>query len=357
MNGFSLNRLAQAARCDHVLQVAAVLASQLLMLDVACGQQAIVPTCLPFPETYRISDDGKGCVPNASPDDFKTVKAFCDTAHGTLIPATNGKVEACALPAVTPSCPSGGGIAYSSETKQCVRNVSASVSDPSNYVHDCIKVLAPIKGASLQKPKSEKAAKDGAAGDATAKNDGDDDRFYVSWQSKDGKQIDLVPAKKGSILGMLSWACDPVRDEAATRVNVDDLVESGALRSGWVYGMLVAPFKFYPYSGQITASTTIGPYLGWRMERPVGTTTVVGSAGISSVSATAKDESGATKTVPLTAWSAATGLIFEVSKGKTPFRVGFLVGKDWVDRKSAVKYENNARTWLALQLGFDFTDL
>jgi hypothetical protein len=334
MNRLTLNRIARAAFGGVAVQVGAALASQALLLGTAYAQKQVVAPNCGNADTFQISADGKTCVPKeALQKAAQTEKPVCDILHGTFTAADGSKAPKCEVATQAPTCPSVAGITYSAAEKQCVREASTPVSDPTNYVHDCIKRVTPIKGAPS-----------------------DRDQLYVSWQSKDGSQVDLVPAEKGKFLGLWDWACDPIANQPATRISVEELVESGALRSGWVYGMLVAPFKFYPSSGEITASATIGPYLGWRMERPVGTMTVVGSAGISSVSAAAKDENNIAKTVPLTAWSAATGLIFEVSKGKSPFRVGLLVGKDWVDRKSAVKYENNGHTWLALQLGFDFTD-
>lgn len=212
-------------------------------------------------------------------------------------------------------------------------------SDPGSFVHDCLRPMGKIDKA----PPSPKDVPEG--------HKSTDYRLYVSSQSVDGKTIDVLPAWTSPLVG-----CEPVAGSDSASISIADVLKSGALRSGWVYGVMVAPFKFYPHSGELGSSGTVGPYLGRRLDYATWANTWVVTGGISAVNATTKDESGQAKSVPLTAWSAAVGGVFEVSKGKTPFRVGVLVGKDWVDRKSSIKYENNARTWAALQFGYDFTD-
>lgn len=252
----------------------------------------VVAPICPNPGTHKLSEDGKKCVPKV--DAGKAVQ-----------PAQPAKSDTAA----------------------------AAVSDPGNYEHDCIKPFGALK---------KRLADEGFG---LGK-----DKLYVA--SQDGINLQVLPANDGTIFG-----CNPI-DGQQTKVTVDEVVASGSFRSGWVYGVLVAPFKFYPHSGEIAASSTIGPYLGWRMDRNflgVSTTWVL-SSGIGSVTAKDKDESGQVKSAQLTALSGSTGLVFEINKGKNPFRAGVLIGKDWIDRKSSITYENNGRTWFALQLGYDWTD-
>jgi hypothetical protein len=277
-----------------ILRSAVALALQTFLLGSVFAQEGIAPVC-PNPTTHKLSEDGKTCLPKA--DSEKPPQIDKEAAP-------------------------------------------ASLSEPGNYVHDCIKPLGSLK---------RRLTKDGFGTEGGTT--GSKEKLYVAFQ--DGAKLGVLPADNGPIFG-----CKPI-DGEQTSVTVDEVVSSGSFRSGWVYGMLVAPFKFYPYSGEIAASATVGPYLGWRIDRSnflgISTTWVL-SGGISSVTAKYKDEAGQAKSAQLTAWSGATGFIFDINKGKNPFRAGVLVGKDWVDRKSSVTYENNAHTWFALQLGYDWTD-
>lgn len=269
---------------SFLLKCAAALAVDALIVGSAYAQNED-PVC-PHPDTHVLSEDKKTCVP-------KVPKEKAPPAE------KSEKV----------------------------------VSNPANYVHDCIKPFGTLK-----KSLEAKGVKN--------------DKVYVA--SQDGSTLRVLPAGKEKILGI--FGCHP-EDGEQFEITVDEIISSGSFRSGWVYGVMVAPFKFYPYSGEIAASATVGPYLGWRMDRVMGvSTTWVVSGGISSVTAQDKDEAGQPKSVQMTAWSGATGFIFEIKKGTNPFRAGMLVGKDWIDRKSSVRYENNARTWVALQLGYDWTD-
>lgn len=328
MKRHRLNRVTTLLCSRAVLQCAALVGAQILWLDAAFGQEPMFPKC-PISETYRISDDGTACVPNDLTKDPQTNGDFCKELQGAFTQAVDGKPSRCELPRQVPACPAMKGVSYSPKDKACVREIVVAKSDPADYVRDC---LTPVATIPNQPPGASK--------------------LYVTGQSEDGSVLTVVSAEKNRF----GFGCYPIKGDPKD-IKLEDVIRSGAGRSGWVYGGLVVPFKFYPHSGELAGSATVGPYLGWRMDGPFRTATFVVSGGISTVTAMSKDDSGESKTVPLTAWSGAFGLIFEVSKGKTPFRAGLLVGKDWTDRKSTVRYENNARTWLALQLGFDFTDL
>jgi len=206
------------------------------------------------------------------------------------------------------------------------------VADRANYRSDCLRVITNIKNA----PK-------------------DASLLYVVSQSDDGKDLNVV---KGETR-FLNFFCKPSEEgpkAELTKISVDNVIASGARRRGLVYGMLLTPYKYYPHSHQLESATSIGPYVGARTEYTQGALTLVATAAMGNVMGTSTDATGATKQVSLTAFSLAGGAIFEISKSKNPFRLGVLVGQDRVRPGTGVTYENNGKTWVALQLGYDFTD-
>ena len=51
-------------------------------------------------------------------------------------------------------------------------------------------------------------------------------------------------------------------------------------------------------------------------------------------------------------------MMFDVLKSPAgkPFKAGLFVGVDRVSRSPSVSYAQNGKAWLALQIGYDFTD-
>ena len=81
------------------------------------------------------------------------------------------------------------------------------------------------------------------------------------------------------------------------------------------------------------------------------------TAGLTSVKGKLTDANGAVTNPDLTAFTYAGGLIFDISKGAArAFKAGVFWGKDVVGSDVANAYVHNRKNWIALQLGYDFTD-
>jgi hypothetical protein len=149
-------------------------------------------------------------------------------------------------------------------------------------------------------------------------------------------------------------------------VPAGSLIESGASRRGWVYGMLTMPYKYYPGLKEFETGVPIGPYLGWRVGQPGVGGTIAMAVTLSSVKAQTidpndKDADGKPKITGDTnvaAISGAVGYVVDVTRNpsKSPFKMGLFVGKDFVNQSPNVAYKFNKKTWVAIQLGYEFTD-
>jgi hypothetical protein len=186
--------------------------------------------------------------------------------------------------------------------------------------------------------------------------------------------LTMIPASQWGDGDIADWiqravpllGCTP-KSSTATPVDMPagTLQRHGAIRRGFVYGLLTTPYKYYPSDKRFETGLPIGPYLGWRVgESGVGTT-LVSAVTIGSVTAESLDTDPAdtTKkrvsgTTNLTSLAAAVGLVFDITRNpsKSPFKVGLLFGKDYVNKGDNIRYEHNRKTWVALQIGFDFTD-
>jgi hypothetical protein len=134
---------------------------------------------------------------------------------------------------------------------------------------------------------------------------------------------------------------------------------------GWVYGVLVAPYKFHLKEKTLTASASLGPYMGYSWGNDNLGLTLVGSAGITALSSEqvqAPSTSGASgagsgsttsKTNSQAGFSVSTGLIWTVSKG-TGLHAGVLIGKDWAGSDAATPYKYEGKPWLSVEIGMPF---
>ena len=111
------------------------------------------------------------------------------------------------------------------------------------------------------------------------------------------------------------------------------------------------------------AGLPIGGYLGWRTGQPGSAITVALAATVSSVQAKTfvTDGNGVrtdTGTTNAMALSWAVGATFDVSRspGGQAFKSGIFVGRDHVNPTPNLDYKYNNKTWVAIQIGFDFTD-
>ena len=106
--------------------------------------------------------------------------------------------------------------------------------------------------------------------------------------------------------------------------------------------------------------------MGWRVGQvgsgyTLALAATTGWVTADTVDPTQKDSSGNAKVTGSTqvaALSYAMGVIFDVAKDpkNKPFKAGLFIGKDFVNNDVTISFRYNRKTWIALQLGFDFTD-
>jgi hypothetical protein len=155
---------------------------------------------------------------------------------------------------------------------------------------------------------------------------------------------------------------DPPDPASHVTVNASELVEYNAGRRGWAWGLLTTPYKYYPNECEFQGSATIGPYFGFRWSRGGTGTTLAAAVTLGSVNADTIETVNGARTIKgetnVAALSVAVGVLFDFLKSNTgkPVTVGLLVGKDFVNRDENIDYRFNRDTWVAVQLGYDFTD-
>lgn len=181
----------------------------------------------------------------------------------------------------------------------------------------------------------------------------------------------LLTVVKGDVHRLpLPWRWPPVGCVAEsgpqTQVLASTLIGHGASRYGWAYGALVMPYKYYVSSRKHTAGLPLGAYLGWRWGQSGSGLTLAAAFTVSNVTADTVDpgvlddegRATVTGTTSVSALSGALGMVFDVTKrpGAKPFKAGLFIGQDRVNTSPTIRYAENGKTWLAIQLGFDFTD-
>jgi hypothetical protein len=149
---------------------------------------------------------------------------------------------------------------------------------------------------------------------------------------------------------------------AGTLVKVNDVVvvRRAAMvgtppdRYGLTYGTLLVPYKMQLQGDRgLSGKASLGGYLGFRQDRS-GITGLalqyVVFAGASSISV-AQNVDGVPITQDLTGLSYGVAILGTV---KDSFQLGVVVGADRVNRSA--NYANNNKPWIALSLGFDFSN-
>ena len=208
------------------------------------------------------------------------------------------------------------------------------VSSNDNFIGDCFKVFITTKD--------------------TLGNDISAGWYLTLSQAKDTDALDLVKVKSA---GYICSVDDPDPDtKKPTRVTAtaSELMKLGAQRTGWVYGALILPYKYHFDDKSFSSEASIGPYLGRRST--LGNISYIWTltAGLTPLSVDSVDQNGNKKSTSLLAFTSAIGLMFELNKGASPFRAGIFYGRDMVSSNSAVTYTHDRKTWLAVQLGWDF---
>ena len=123
--------------------------------------------------------------------------------------------------------------------------------------------------------------------------------------------------------------------------------ERDRLRYGWTYGVLVAPFKYYPKAQNFSAGASVGPYLGYRVRDRQGDSQVLAvSIGATNASVTTKNTDGTTSSSTETGFSTAAAYVVEI---KDAFNIGFLAGADFFSKSKNIP--NEGKLWLGLSFG------
>ena len=286
------------------------------------------------------------------PDPFKFEAGACK-ADGAVVAAlkesqcnvpglafvgTPPKCELAKNQAPTPKCaatepPS----TFDTALKQCVVTDDRPRSALGNYVGDCFRIRA-----------LPAAPPPGLVSDRT---------YMVVSQRPEGesdKLLRLSDSKKSTFVG-----CESTFDGKQFDAKASDLIAIGADRAGWTYGVLALPYKFHFDDKSFGAGVSIGPYFGRRWGTPGSAYTFAVAATIGSVKGEVRDaQDKITSTPDLQAFSLALGWMYDIAKGAEtrPFKIGLFVGADVVGSDNTVKYKHNRKPWLALQIGFDFTD-
>lgn len=189
----------------------------------------------------------------------------------------------------------------------------------------------------------------------------------------DEAMVTVVPAQRWDKLSFFQeyvpgMSCRPSNTSAIAPMDVPvrALTDAGALRMGWVHGVLTMPYKYYPSKKKFEAGVPLGAYLGWRWGQPGAGLTIAAAVTIGSVKANTVDpktldadgKPKVTGNTNATALAAALGYVVDITRNeqRNPFKVGVFVGKDFVNTSPNLVYEYNRKTWVALQIGFQFTD-
>lgn len=122
------------------------------------------------------------------------------------------------------------------------------------------------------------------------------------------------------------------------------------LRRGWTFGALVVPFKYQLSDKSFSGSTTIGTYVGYKLQDNRGSITPILSAGWVPNIAVPLATGGS---VNRSGFSWAGGVIFSIDKG-TGTQIGILFGQDRLGSNAAAPYAYEGKTWMSLSIGYKF---
>ena len=160
--------------------------------------------------------------------------------------------------------------------------------------------------------------------------------------------------------------CTAEKNGTQHHVSASKLIVAGAKRRGYAYGFLTMPYKYFRSKKSFLINVPLGGYLGLRYGQAGSGTTFAFAVTLSSVKAETIDPAKLdaagkptiTGTADVSALSGAFGFIFDVLKSQAgkPFKAGIFVGRDVVNSTPTIDYQFNRKTWIAIQLGYDFTD-
>jgi hypothetical protein len=173
------------------------------------------------------------------------------------------------------------------------------------------------------------------------------------------RMLTVIPVESKGEWDFFNFRDKPIGKGVAKEVKASDYIEYGADRNGWTFGALAIPFKYYLKDRNFGPGIAIGPYVGRRWGTPGSAYTFAVAATIGNVKGEVRDAQDKIISTPdLMAYSVAMGWMWDISKaeGVKPFKLGVFFGADAVSNDNVVKYKNNRKGWIALQVGFDFTD-
>ena len=142
-----------------------------------------------------------------------------------------------------------------------------------------------------------------------------------------------------------------IRDDVEYVVERANLANHENMRNGYTYGVLTAPYKFFPKDHSFSSSAVIGPYVGWQYTINDFSVKPIASFGLSSVAVTTTNAAGESTTSNRAALALSTGVLFDITN---KFQLGFLVGADSAGPGSGYKY--NGKPWLAIDIGYKFSN-
>ena len=126
------------------------------------------------------------------------------------------------------------------------------------------------------------------------------------------------------------------------------------VRKGLTYGALMVPYKYHRGGEKgFSSAASVGGYLGYRIDRTGFTgfeTNFIGFFGGANV-AVPETTAGTTSLGNRTGVSYGIGILATI---KDEFQIGLVVGRDRVDE--AANYVRNGRTWVAVSLGYEFSN-
>lgn len=303
---------------------------------IALGELA-QPVC----EPARFDPGSGKCVAPADLDQLG--EAACPkSAEGFSF--SGGKCQFDAAKAAPPRCNQlDPNLVYDAETKLCARVVATATSAPGSYVGDCFTINSEPTGTTLRSGRSYLVTEQ--------KREADDDRTLTLVSAS----INYVPVP--------GWFGCKAQAGPLHQVRSSTLAAHGARRHGWAYGALAMPYKYFLDGGGFQTGLPVGAYVGWREGQSGSGTMLAAAITLSQVKADtlgldADGNPAVTGSTDVAALSWALGLVFDVSKepNTKAFKTGFFIGQDRINKTPTIHYKRNGKTWIAIQVGFDFTD-
>lgn len=248
------------------------------------------------------------------------------------------KCSAEGVKAPSPECADLPGYKPKIEGGMCSYKWQTPSSAPGQFVNDCLEMLSPPAGTSLAMGKTYVVT------DQVPQTGGD------SLLTLAPGEVSYVPLYCKQLPG------------ASTKVQASALTGT-AVRSGYTWGVLSMPYKWFPKQKAFVTGAPIGAYVGWRRSQAASGFTVAAAATLSSVKAEAFETDAAGKetitgSTEVSALSLAFGVIWDIAKDQraTPFKVGVFAGSDLINEAPGIRYPYSGKTYLAIQIGYNFTD-